>query len=62
MSDILLDKALKYVDDVLNKKEITTWEVKKQCEIFKEDYELNQYKDDFEFFFNEKCAIKLIIY
>lgn len=50
---ILLDKALQYVNDVLEGKEITTWEVKKQCEIFKKDLEI-QNNDDFEFVFNEK--------
>lgn len=51
---ILLDKALKYVDDVISGKEITTDEVKKQCQIFHDDYYINQFKDDFEFKFNEK--------
>lgn len=59
MENILLNKALKYVDDVLEDKEITTEEVKKQCKIFKEDYDINQYKDDFEFFFNEKMCMKI---
>ena len=56
---ILLDKALKYVDDVLSGKEITTDEVKKQCQIFHDDYYINQFKDDFEFKFNKK-KLKLI--
>ena len=59
MENILLNKALKYVDDVLQGVEVTTWEVRKQCEIFKEDYEVNQFKDDFEFFFNEKMCMKI---
>lgn len=59
MENILLNKALKYVDDVLQGVEITTWEVRKQCEIFKEDYEVNQFKDDFQFFFNEKMCMKI---
>lgn len=47
---IILDRALKYCDDVLAGKEITTWEVKKQCEIFKEDFTTNQYKKEFEYY------------
>ena len=34
-------------------KEITTWEVKRQCEIFLEDYNKNQHDDNFEFYFDE---------
>ena len=56
---ILLDKALKYVDDVLSEKEVTTDEVKKQCQIFHADYYYNQFKDDFEFEFNEKKLNKI---
>lgn len=59
MENILLNKALKYVDDVLQGVEVTTWEVRKQCEIFKEDYEVNQFEDYFEFFFNEKMCMKI---
>ncbi|OPD21415.1 terminase large subunit [Clostridium botulinum] len=51
---ILLDKALKYCDDVIEGKEITTWEVKKQCSIFIQDYYDNQYKEEFEFYADEK--------
>ena len=56
---ILLDKALKYCEDVISEKELTTDEVKQQCEIFIEDYEVNQYKDDFDFFFSEKKLKKI---
>ena len=51
---ILLDKALKYCNDVLEGKEITTDEVKLQCKIFLDDYYKNQYLDEFEFCFSEK--------
>ena len=51
---ILLDKALKYCEDVLNGDEITTEEVKQQCKIFMEDYNVNQYKEEFEFKFSKK--------
>lgn len=50
---ILLDKALEYAEDCVSGKEITTWEVKRQCEIFLEDYNKNQYDDNFEFYFDE---------
>lgn len=56
---ILLDKALKYCQDVIEGKEITTWEVTKQCCIFVQDYYENQYKDDFEFCFSEKKLKKI---
>ena len=51
-NNILLEKALEYIDDVISGKEITTWEVKRQCEIILEDYKVNQYKEDFEFYFD----------
>lgn len=51
---ILLDKALKYCEDVLNGDEITTEEVKQQCKIFMEDYNVNQYNEEFEFKFSKK--------
>ena len=50
----LLDNALKYCENVANGSEITTDEVKKQCSIFLEDYNVNQYKEDFEFYFDMK--------
>lgn len=55
-NNILLDKSFKYVDDVLNNKEITTWEVKKQCEIIKDDL-INQ--QDKDFYFDEKQVSKI---
>lgn len=56
---IILDKALKYCEDVMSGNEITTNEVKQQCKIFLDDYNINQYKEDFEFKFNKK-KLKLI--
>lgn len=58
-NNILLEKAKKYIDDVISGKEITTWEVKKQCEIILEDYKVNQYKEDFEFYFDEEQVNKI---
>lgn len=50
---LLLDKALKYANDVISGKEITTKEVKQQCKIFLNDYNTRQYNDEFEFYFAE---------
>lgn len=55
---ILLDNALQYCKDVIEGEEITTEEVKKQCEIFLEDYNINQHKEEFEYYADEK---KLLI-
>ena len=56
---VLLDKALQYAEDCVNGREITTWEVVEQCKIFLNDYHSRQYKDDFEFYFDEK-KLKII--
>lgn len=56
---ILLDKALEYAKECISGDNTTTWEVRKQCEIFLEDYKVNQYKDDFEFYFDEKKLKKV---
>ena len=56
---ILLDKALKYATDVVEGREITTIEVTLQCCIFIQDYHERQYKDDFEFYFDEKKLKKI---
>lgn len=49
----LLFKARRYAENVINGTEITTWEVKKQCEWFINDYENRQHDDDFRFYFDE---------
>ncbi len=56
---LLLSKALQYCEDVMLDKELTTDEVKKQCEIFLDDYYFRQYDDDFEFAFNIKKLKKI---
>ena len=50
----VLDSAINYANDVVEGREITTWEVKKQCEIFLKDYYNRQKDIDFEFFFSKK--------
>lgn len=55
----ILDEALKYCKDVVNGDEITTDEVKQQCEKFLYDYEVRQYQDNFEFFLCKK-RLKII--
>ena len=51
---ILLDKAIEYAKDVVDGKEITTWEVEAQCKIFLDDFYKAQFSDEFEFYFDEK--------
>lgn len=50
---ILLERAIQYSEDVVSGKEITTWEVKKQCEIFLNDYNNSQNDDGFIFYFDK---------
>lgn len=56
---MLLEKALGYCHDVVNGIEITTDEVKQQCNIFLSDYYESQFDEGFEFCFSEK-KIKVI--
>lgn len=56
---ILLDRAIKYATDVVNDDEITTWEVKKQCEIFLDDYKNRQCEDGFEFYLDTDELLKI---
>jgi len=49
---ILLNEALKYAEDVDNNIEITTKEVKQQCKIFLNDYNINQNENEFKYYFD----------
>ncbi|WP_330680394.1 terminase large subunit [Holtiella tumoricola] len=49
----MLDRSIRYAENVINNKEITTWEVQKQCEIFLNDYRNRQYEEDFPYYFDE---------
>lgn len=51
---VLLDKAIRYAENVLSGEEITTWEVEAQCKIFLDDYNNRQFDDEFEFVLDEK--------
>lgn len=51
---ILLERSLRYAENVLSGKEITTWEVEKQCEIFLNDYHHRQHEEGFEYYFDEE--------
>lgn len=51
---ILLDRALEYCKDVVEGREVTTWEVTLQCSIFIQDYYERQYEEKFEFYLDEK--------
>lgn len=46
---MLLENAIRYANDVITGKEITTKEVKKQCEWFLRDLER---KDDWDYYFD----------
>ncbi|WP_019850636.1 terminase large subunit [Desulfitobacterium sp. PCE1] len=56
---MLLDKALQYAQDVIKGEEITTTEVKTQCQIFLDDYFSNQYQEDFLFYFDSSEIEKI---
>jgi len=50
---LLYEKAVKYAEDCISGKEITTFEVKKQCQWFLDDLE-KQGQEDFKFYFDFK--------
>jgi phage terminase large subunit-like protein len=53
VSDLLF-KARRYAENVINGTEITTNEVKTQCEWFINDYDNRQHDDDFKYYFDEE--------
>ena len=55
---MLLEKALKYADDVISGKEVTTFEVKKQCEWFFRDLQREK-NNDYPFYLDKKIAEKV---
>lgn len=56
---ILLNRAIKYATNVVEGREVTTWEVKKQCAIFIQDYYKRQYDDKFEFYLDVNELLKI---
>lgn len=56
---VLLSNAIKYAEDCIVGKEVTTWEVKKQCEKFLDDYRNRQYDEDFSYYFDEEKLYKV---
>lgn len=55
----IFEQALTYAKNVVEGKEITTKEVKTQCQWFLDDYFTNQYKDDFQYYFDDKQVQKI---
>lgn len=51
---LVLERAVQYANDVIQGREVTTWEVEAQCKIFINDYNNRQYEDDFIFYFDEE--------
>lgn len=56
---ILLERALKYAEDVISGDEITTKEVITQCEWFLDDYKNKQNEESFEFYFDNDELFKI---
>ena len=55
---MLFERAKQYADDVISGKEITTPEVKKQCEWFYRDLQREK-NDEYPYFFDLEFAKKL---
>lgn len=55
---MLYEKAMQYAEDVICGKEITTNEVKKQCEWFFRDMQ-RQKNDDYPYYFDKDVAVKI---
>lgn len=56
---ILLERAIRYANDVVAGREITTKEVICQCNIFLRDYNERQHTEDFQYYFDEKELNKI---
>lgn len=56
---VLLSNAIKYAEDCIAGREVTTWEVKKQCEKFLNDYKNRQYNEEFSYYFDENKLEKV---
>lgn len=56
---MLLEKAIQYAKDVADGKEITTKEVKIQCNWVLEDYNKKQHNNDFKYYFDKEEITKI---
>lgn len=55
---LVVDMAFKYLEDVVNGKEVVNHDVLLQCNNFLKDFTTNQQKEDFEFYFDfEKLKV-----
>lgn len=55
----IVRQCVQYAKDVVEGKEVAPWEVIKQCEMFIEDWEVNQYKEEWGFMFSYKHMRKI---
>lgn len=55
----LYDLSVQYASDVVEGLEITTWEVKRQCEIFLHDIKNCEKDENFEFYFDYDALQKI---
>ena len=56
---ILLERAIRYAENVVAGKEVTTKEVITQCKWFLKELEENQYNENFQYYF-DKNKLKII--
>lgn len=56
---VLLSNAIKYAEDCIAGREVTTWEVEIQCKKFLNDYNKRQYDERFDYYFDEKKLMKV---
>lgn len=51
-----LERAIQYAKDIVSGEILACKDVISQCRTFLEDYEVNQYRDDFRWYFDEEAA------
>lgn len=51
-----LDRAIQYARDVVSGEILACKDVIRQCQTFLEDYEVNQHREDFRWYFDEEAA------
>ena len=50
--NLLLEKSMRYVDNIINNKIPSNKYIKKTCENFLNDYENRQHNDDFDYYYD----------